>query len=133
MLSPFLAPETTIPFSSPTSVRVLPNPSPTPSHLPTLTFLFTGTSSLTGPRTSPIDAQQCHPLLHMRLEPWVPPCVLFGWWFSPGSSGGLVGCCCSSCVLQSLLHEDLAYSIRKAVSILMVIFILQFSGKHIFF
>ena len=23
------------------------------------------------------------PLLHMRLEPWVPPCVLFGWWFSP--------------------------------------------------
>jgi hypothetical protein len=22
-------------------------------------------------------------MLHMRLEPWVPPCVLFGWWFSP--------------------------------------------------
>jgi hypothetical protein len=22
-------------------------------------------------------------LLHMWLEPWVPPCVLFGWWFSP--------------------------------------------------
>jgi hypothetical protein len=19
----------------------------------------------------------------MRLKPWVPPCVLFGWWFSP--------------------------------------------------
>jgi hypothetical protein len=19
----------------------------------------------------------------MRLEPWIPPCVLFGWWFSP--------------------------------------------------
>jgi hypothetical protein len=19
----------------------------------------------------------------MQLEPWVPPCVLFGWWFSP--------------------------------------------------
>ena len=22
-------------------------------------------------------------MLHMQLEPWVPPCVLFGWWFSP--------------------------------------------------
>jgi hypothetical protein len=29
-----------------------------------------------------IDAWQGHPLLHMQLEPWVPPCVLFGWWFS---------------------------------------------------
>jgi hypothetical protein len=19
----------------------------------------------------------------MQLEPWVPPCVFFGWWFSP--------------------------------------------------
>jgi hypothetical protein len=36
-----------------------------------------------GPRaTPPTDVQQVHPLLHMRLEPWVPPCVLFGWWFS---------------------------------------------------
>jgi hypothetical protein len=26
---------------------------------------------------------QCHPLLSMQLETWVPPCVLFGWWFSP--------------------------------------------------
>ena len=24
----------------------------------------------------------CHPLLHIQLEPWVPPCVLFGWCFS---------------------------------------------------
>ena len=23
------------------------------------------------------------PLLHMQLEPWVPPCVSFRWWFSP--------------------------------------------------
>jgi hypothetical protein len=38
----------------------------------------------TGPRASlPIDARQGHPLLHMQLEPWVPSCVLFGWWFSP--------------------------------------------------
>ena len=26
----------------------------------------------------PIDAWQGHPLLHMRLEPWIPPCVLLG-------------------------------------------------------
>jgi hypothetical protein len=24
-----------------------------------------------------------YPLLHMRLEPWVPLYVLSGWWFSP--------------------------------------------------
>jgi hypothetical protein len=39
---------------------------------------------------------QVHPLLHMHLEPWISPCVLFGWWFSPwkfwggGWSGGLM-------------------------------------------
>jgi len=34
----------------------------------------------------------------MWLEPWVPPCVLFGWWFSPWELWkGLVGWyCCSS-------------------------------------
>ena len=37
-----------------------------------------------GPRASPpIDDQLCHPLLHMQLEPQVPPCVFFDWWFSP--------------------------------------------------
>jgi hypothetical protein len=35
-------------------------------------------------RASPfIDVPQGHPLIHMQLEPWVCPCVLFGWWFSP--------------------------------------------------
>ena len=32
----------------------------------------------------------------MQLEPWVPLCVLFDWWFSPwGALGGMVGwyCC----------------------------------------
>ena len=29
------------------------------------------------------DGQQGHPLLHMQLEPWVPPFVFFGWWFNP--------------------------------------------------
>ena len=39
-----------------------------------------------------------HHLLHMQLEPWVLPCVLFGWWFNPGELWGiLVGSyCCSS-------------------------------------
>jgi hypothetical protein len=31
----------------------------------------------------PIDDQLDHPLLHMQLEPWFPPCIFFGWWFSP--------------------------------------------------
>jgi len=49
-----------------------------PWHSPTL-----GHRAFMGPRTSPpIDAQQGHPLLHMQLEPWVPACILFGWWFS---------------------------------------------------
>jgi hypothetical protein len=40
--------------------------------------------TFTGPGASPlIDDGLGHPLLHMQLEPWVPPCVLFGWWFSP--------------------------------------------------
>jgi hypothetical protein len=37
-----------------------------------------------GPRVAPpIDAKYGRPLPNMQLEPWVSPCVLFGWWFSP--------------------------------------------------
>jgi len=25
----------------------------------------------------------------MQLEPWIPPCVLFGWWFSPWEFWGV--------------------------------------------
>jgi hypothetical protein len=32
----------------------------------------------------PIAVRQGHPLLHMYLEPWLPPCTLLGWWSSPG-------------------------------------------------
>jgi hypothetical protein len=41
----------------------------------------------------PIDVQQGHPLLLMGLEPWIPSCVLFGWWFTSWElwSRGLVG------------------------------------------
>jgi hypothetical protein len=36
----------------------------------------------------PIDESLRHPHihLHMQLEPWVPPCVFIGWWFSPRES-----------------------------------------------
>ena len=44
-------------------------------HSPTL-----GHQAFTRPIASPlIDVPQGHPLLHMQLEPRVPPCVLFGW------------------------------------------------------
>jgi hypothetical protein len=50
-----------------------------PWHSPVL-----GHRTFIGPRPSPPnDGQLGHPLLHMQLEPWVPPCVFFGWWFSP--------------------------------------------------
>jgi hypothetical protein len=43
-----------------------------------------GHQTFSGPKTSPpIDVQQGNPLLHMQLESWVPPCVLFCWLFSP--------------------------------------------------
>jgi hypothetical protein len=56
-----------------------PTPVSWPWHSPTL-----GHRAFTRPRTShPIDDQLIHPLIHMQLELWVPPCVFFGWWFSP--------------------------------------------------
>ena len=65
------------------SMRVLLNSSPTPASLP-WHFPILRHQVFTGPRASPqIDAQQGHPLLHMQLEPCVPPCVLLGWWFRP--------------------------------------------------
>jgi hypothetical protein len=55
-----------------------PTPASWPCHSPTL-----GHRAFTKPRASPpIDVQQGHPLLYIWLEPWVSPCVLFGWWFS---------------------------------------------------
>jgi hypothetical protein len=68
-----------------------PNSLPyTPAHQPTHSFFLAWHSptlvywAFTGPRASPlIDNWQGHPLLHMWLEPWVPPCLLFGWQFSP--------------------------------------------------
>jgi len=58
-----------------------PPPNFPPWHSPTL-----GHPAFTGPRTSlPTEVQQDHPLLHMRMEPLVPPC----WWFSPRELSGV--------------------------------------------
>jgi hypothetical protein len=67
-----------------TSMRAFSNP-PTHSCLPVLAFSYTAASSLQmtkGLSSHWIPAQQGHPLLHMGLDSWVPPCVLFGWCFS---------------------------------------------------
>jgi hypothetical protein len=76
----------------------LPTPTSLPYHSP-----MVGHQAFTGPSTSPPpDARQDYPLLHMRLKPWVTPCVLFGWWYSPFELwgwgwGSLLGWyCCSS-------------------------------------
>jgi hypothetical protein len=63
---------------------------PTHSCLPTLEFPYTGNRAFSGSRASPpIDDWQGHPLLHMQLDPWVSPGVLFGWWCSPWELWGL--------------------------------------------
>ena len=57
----------------------VPTPASWPWHSPIL-----GHRTFTGLRaSSPIDDRLGHPLLHMKLEPQVLPCVFFGWWFSP--------------------------------------------------
>ena len=59
------------------------HPSQFPLHNPSIPFspLLLWGCSPTHPPTS--TSQQSHPLLHMQLEPWIPPRVLFSWWFSP--------------------------------------------------
>jgi hypothetical protein len=80
MLSPFLVSPPKTPYPLPLPLLTNPStPASWPWHSPIL-----GQRTFTGPRASPpIDDQLGHPLLHMWLEPWVPPCVFFGWWFSP--------------------------------------------------
>ena len=80
---PISSPENpyTIP-STPASMRVFPTHPRIPASCPDITLHWGIELSLASP---PIDVQQGHPLLHMRLEPWVAPYVLFGWWFNPWS------------------------------------------------
>ena len=78
------------------------------SQFPVLAFPYTGEERpFAGPRASlPIDVQQSYPLLHMWLEPWVPPYVLFGWWFSPWKLWGV--CWVDIAVLPMGLQTPLA-------------------------
>jgi hypothetical protein len=68
------------PIPSPLPLLITPpTPASWPWHSPIL-----GHRTFTGTRASLlIDDRLGHPLLHMQLEQWVPPCVFFGWWFSP--------------------------------------------------
>jgi hypothetical protein len=86
---------------------VSPPHTPIPSHLPLLLWGYSsshlsilisppwhsptvGHHVFTGQRaSSPIDIWQGHLLLYMWLEPWVPPCVFFCWWFSPWEIWGI--------------------------------------------
>ena len=79
MLSPFLVSPPKIPYPLPPP----PAPQPTHSHSWPWHSPILGHRTFTGPRASPpIDDQLGHPLLHIQLEPQVPPCVFFDWWFS---------------------------------------------------
>jgi hypothetical protein len=75
-------------FPLPPPKKTLSPPPPMLTNLPTLASWpwhspILGHRAFKGPRASPpIDDWLGHPLLHMQLEPWVPPYVLFGW-FSP--------------------------------------------------
>ena len=78
MLSPFLVFPLKIPYPLP-----YPAPQPTHSHSQSWHSLILGHRTFTGPRVSPsIDEQLGHPLLHIQLEPHVPPCVVFDSSFS---------------------------------------------------
>jgi hypothetical protein len=79
MLFPFLVSPPKIPYP------LSPPPAPQSTHhhswswhSPLLRHRF-----FTGPRASlPIDDRLGHPLLHILLEPQVPPCVFFDLWYS---------------------------------------------------
>jgi hypothetical protein len=56
-----------------------PTPASWPRHSPTL-----GHRAFIGQRASPPRWCLTRPcMLHIELEPWVTPSVLFGWWFGP--------------------------------------------------
>jgi hypothetical protein len=77
-----------LPLQKPPTLLLLTNartPTSWPWHSTTQ-----GHRVFTGWRTSHhIDDWQGHPLLYMWLEPWIPPRVLFGWWFSPWEFWGI--------------------------------------------
>ena len=73
----------------PSPIPLLINPH-TPTSWPWNSSTL-GHRAFTGPRVSSFtDDRLGHPLLHMQLEPWIPLCVFFGWWFSPWEFCGLL-------------------------------------------
>jgi hypothetical protein len=116
MLSPFLVSPLKILYPLP--CPLLTNTT-TPNswlwHSPTMEHSF-----FTGLRTSPtMDDRLGHPLLYMQLEPWVPPCKLFGWcimswelWVSSYccSSHGAANPLCSLGPFSSCFIGDLVLS-----------------------
>jgi hypothetical protein len=73
--------------SPPKISYLLPSPSsspqPTRSHSWSWHSPILGHRAFMGPRASlPIDNRLGHPLQHIQLEPQVPPCVFFDWWYS---------------------------------------------------
>jgi hypothetical protein len=79
MLFPFLVSPLKPPYSPPPSLFTNPF---TPTSWPWQSLIL-GHITFRGPRaSSPIDDCLGRPLLPMQLEPWVPPFVFFGWWFS---------------------------------------------------
>jgi hypothetical protein len=79
MLSPFLVSPPKIPYPFPPP----PAPQPTHSHSRSWHSPILGHRTFTRPRNfPPIDDRLGHPQLQIQLEPQVPPCVFFDWWFS---------------------------------------------------
>jgi hypothetical protein len=79
MLSPFLVSPLKVPYPLPPP----PGPQSTHSHSQSWHSPILGHRTFTGPRASPpIDDRLGHPQLHIHLEPHVPPCIFFDWWFS---------------------------------------------------
>jgi hypothetical protein len=68
---------------SPTRTRTpTPDPQP-PTPIPSLGIpLYWGIESSQDLGFPPIDDRLGHTQLHIQLEPHVPPCVFFDWWFS---------------------------------------------------
>jgi hypothetical protein len=85
MLSPFLVSPPKIPYHLTPS----PAPQPTHSHSQSWHSPILGHRTFIGPRASlPIDDQLGHPQLYIQLEPHVPPCVFFDWWYSSKELSG---------------------------------------------
>jgi hypothetical protein len=94
MLSHFRVSPLKIPYP------LLPPPAPQLTHNHSWSWHSTmlGHRAFTRPRaSSPIDDQLGQPLLHIQLEPQVPPCVFFDWWFSLSELWGVLvsSYCCS--------------------------------------